>query len=286
MRCATDKFCGELRVEGQPGGTIYLANGGIAACATPGAPGPEVILLRSRRLSESAWDTAFTAAAVADRQMTAELVLRGLMGAGELEALLRTTLADTMFAIVNGEIGAWRTEAPAAGYLLPLVPPARPGWLLAEATRRGQVLASFKESAVNAQDRVTAVPATARGLGQAARQGQDVILALADGRRTVRDLAFSLVRGLYATMLELSRMRASGLVVISSHDNEAVPDGKPGEHTPGSGESDGAVTGLPRRRKDRAGSTRTREASRRDITTSVWMLRPRSEGDQKPGGTQ
>jgi hypothetical protein len=284
MRYAAEKFSGVLRVEGQPGGTIYLANGGISACETPGAPGLEAILLRSGRLSESAWDTAFTAAAVADRHMTAELVQRGLIGAGELEALLRTTLADTIFAIVNGEVGAWHTEALAAGHALPLVPAARPGWLLAEATRRAQVLASFKESAVNAQDRVAATPTIARGPDRVAGQGRHAILTLADGRRTARDLAFSLGRGLYATMLELSRMRTSDLIVVISYDKDPAPDDESGGQTPGSEDSHGAVAGLPRRRKDRAVPARTREPGRRDA--SVWMLRPRSEGDQESGGTQ
>ena len=100
--------------------------------------------------------------------MTAELIDRGLLGAGEVEALLRTALADAMFALVSGQVDSW-AEAPAADCLLPLTPSARGGWLLNEATRRRQVLASFAEPSVSAQDRVAAAPGAAqatRVLGQ------------------------------------------------------------------------------------------------------------------------
>jgi hypothetical protein len=54
--------------------------------------------------------------------------------------------------------------------------------------------------------------------------GQDEILALADGRRTARDLAFALGRGVYATMLQLSRMQRAGLL-----RTRAARDTSPGE---------------------------------------------------------
>jgi hypothetical protein len=176
-------------VDGQPGGVIHLTNGGIAACETSGAPSLEVILLRSPRISESDWEAAFTTAAVGGRPMTAELVRRGLLGAGEAEALLRTALADAMFALVSGQIDGC-TEAPSADCLLPLTPAAKSGWLLAEATRRGQVLASVSEPVISARDRVAAALGPVRSARVPGR-GEDEVLALADGRRTVRDLALA-----------------------------------------------------------------------------------------------
>src|SRR6202035_1331840 len=136
----------------------------------------------------SDWDAAFTAAAVGGRAMAAELVDRELLGAGELEALLRTALADAVFALASGHIDGW-TEAPAAECLLPLVPAVGSGWLLNEAMRRRQVLASFAEPAApakpaaraapdarapRARDRIAAGPAAARAL---LGPGQDEILA-------------------------------------------------------------------------------------------------------------
>ena len=280
--CAAARFTGVLRVDGQPGGTIYLADGGIAACETPGAPGLEVILLRSKRVSVADWDAAFSAAAVVDRQMTAELIDRGLLGAGEVEALLRTALADAMFALVSGQADGW-AEVPAAECLLPLTPPARGGWLLNEATRRRQVLASFAEPAVTAQDRIAAAPGAARAT-RVLGQGQDELLALANGRRTARDLAFVLGRGLYETMLQLSQMRAVNVVLIGSSDataDSAAPDSAAADGT----EDDRTGVGLPRRRKDRPASSRPVEAGRRGLSAGIRLLRPRSEGNTLVDGT-
>ena len=52
--------------------------------------------------------------------------------------------------------------------------------------------------------------------------GQREILALANGRRTARDVAFALGRGVYAVTLEADRMRRAGLVLIDP-DTVRVP---------------------------------------------------------------
>lgn len=226
--CATARFSGVLRVDGVPGGTIHLSGGGISACDTPGAPSLEVVFLRSQMIAEADWDAAFASAAKASRPMADELTERGLVGTGELEALLRTTLADAIFALVSGAVDAWHTSDQPADCLLPLRPAARAGWLLAEATRRTQVLASFPGPAVNARDRIVAVPGPAL-----TDLALDDILMLADGRRTARDLAFALGQGLFATMLRLSRMREDKLITVGS----ATP----------------TASTLPHRRKDGAG---------------------------------
>ena len=279
---AAARFSGVLRVEGKPGGTIYLTDGRISACETSGAPSLEVILLRSRTVAESDWDAAFTAAAVGERQMTDELVERALLGAGELEALLRVALADALFALVSGQVDGW-TEGPPAECPLPLSPAARSGWLLAEAARRAQALASFAAPVISAQDRIAAAPGTARS-GRLLGQGQDEILALADGRRTARDLAFALGRGLYETMLQLARMRAQDVVVITSPGKEPSPARRPAGAAPDTEDDGLTVTGLPRRRKDRPGSPRGGEPGRRNLT-AIRMLWPRSDGDTVPDGT-
>jgi hypothetical protein len=283
---AATRFSGVLRADGSPGATMYLSGGGIAACETPGAPSIEVVLLRSRRVSEADWDAAFAAAAIANRHMTTELVKRELVRAGELEALLRTALADGIFALVSGQVDACRAEMSAVSSPLSLTPAARSGWLLAEATRRVQMLASFPEPAVSAQDRiaVASVATVAADAADGVRRrpapsvGEAEILALADGRRTARDLAFALGRGLYATLLQLTRMRANGLVVIRPPGTEYPPDEAPAGPSPGGDDNEATVSGLPRRRKDRASPPR-------GITASVQMLRPRTPRSTKPDET-
>ena len=231
---------GVLRVTGDPGGAIHLAEGKVAAIETPGAPSPEVLLLRSHRVSESAWDTAFATAAAAGGPMGAELVRREMVGAGELEGLLRTALADAMFVLAAGTAAGYQPEPEPAETVLALVPGAAADELLAEASRRIRVLAGWP-----GRDRIVAAAGAVRP-GVRLGEGQDEILALADGRRTARDMAFALGRGVYATMLQLARMQQAGLLATVPSRREAPsPGGGPGHPAPG-GEPETAA-GLPRR---------------------------------------
>ncbi len=230
---------GALRVTGDPGGVIRLTDGRVTAIETPGAPSPEVLLLRSHRVTESGWDEAFAAAAISGGQMGSELIKRTMVGAGELEGLQRTALADAMFVMANGTVGEYRAEPGAADLMFPLEPGAEPDALLAEAVRRIRVLAALP--AQPGAGKVVAARGAARPdvrLGG----GQDEILALADGRRTARDLAFALGRGVYATMLQLARMQQAGLLAtVSSGPDTQLPGGPAaeGDLRPASG--------LPRR---------------------------------------
>jgi hypothetical protein len=230
---------GALRVTGDPGGVIRLTDGRVTAIETPGAPSPEVLLLRSHRVTESGWDEAFAAAAISGGQMGSELIKRTLVGAGELEGLLRTTLADAMFVMAKGTVGEYRAEPGAADFMLPLEPGAEPDTLLAEAVRRIRVLA-----ALPGIGKVVAAPGAAWP-GIRLGGGQDEILALADGRRTARDLAFALGRGVYATMLQLARMQQAGLLAMVS-SGASGPD----TQLPGGPAAEGDLrpaSGLPRR---------------------------------------
>ena len=269
--CAATAMSGVLRVTGDPGGAIHLADGLVAAIETPGAPGPEVLLLRSHRVTESAWDEAFTAAAVGG-PMDAELVRRGMAGAGELEGLLRVALADAMFVLAGGTVEEYRAEPGSADVVLPLVPGAGPDGLLAEAARRIRVLAPvpFRHD----RDKIVAVPGAARP-GIRLGEGQDEVLALADGRRTTRDLAFALGRGVYSTMLQLARMRQAGLLVTVP-SRASGPDGR-GRGRPGLGGEQPEGSGLPRRGQGHQGLPRRIGPSggKQDSRVPVGLLRSR-----------
>jgi hypothetical protein len=264
---------GPLRVTGEPGGVIYLADGRIVAISTPGAPDPEAILLRSDRVPEAGWSSAYAASA-SDGQMAAELVKRDLIGAGELEALLRTALADALFALVAGSVEECRLEEATTPPLLPLDPGAAAEWLLAETERRLGVLATLRTPVAHDRDRLTAVQgAWTPRVGP--DDGQAEILALANGRRTARDMAFVLGRGVYAVTLQLSRMCDAGLLVIGSTRaparsaglravGETAPPG-PAE-APGSG----GPPALPRRRRGGSGQAGPRPAEKASV---LRMLR-------------
>jgi hypothetical protein len=272
-------FSGVLNVIGAPGGTIHLAGGGITAIDTPWSPSAEVILLRSGRVPAADWEMAFTAAAVARAHVRTELVSRGLVGAGEIEALLRTTLADGMFAFATGFVDSCRTEASTLDHALPLEPAADAGWLMPEALRRMHVLAAFPGPRLRPRERVMAVPGAVRP-GATLGGGRDEILAVADGRRTNRDLAFVLGSGLYATMLRLARMRAEGL--ITSLPSSMSPVSSDEGQAPAASRS-ATAAGLPRRRNDRpVQPPRAGDLPSRPLPSVPGMLHPRSEGQPKP----
>jgi hypothetical protein len=213
--CEVERRSGVLRVTGEPGGLIHLTDGNVTAIETAGAPGPDLILVRSGRIPEATWAGAFTSAA-AGGQMGTELVKRGLIGEGELQAVLRIALADAMFAVAGGRVDETAVEHATTPSLLPLEQPAAPGWLLFETSRRLQVLAGAADPVRHDRDRVTSDPAAPSAGRGGLPAGQDEIIALANGRRTARDMAFILGRGVYSLSLELSKMRANGLVSITS----------------------------------------------------------------------
>jgi hypothetical protein len=276
--CAAAGLSGALEVTGLPGGAIYFAGGAVASIQTPGAPSAEVILLRSGLLTEADWDEAFTAAAKAGVWIGSELVTRGVIGAGELEVLLLTTIADAMFVLASGEIERCRVMPGAADYVLPLVPGAEVGHLLAETSRRILLLASMHSLPAPGRERVAVVPGMLRP-GIRFGHGQDEIVALADGRRTTRDIAFALGRGVYATTLRMAQLRDAG-VFITIQDR--VPP-------PASADRDRSVGGqqtqpdLPQRVKGShalpSGGTRAQQGLQR-------LLRPRSGKNSDPGETR
>jgi hypothetical protein len=278
--CAVAGLSGVLEVTGEPGGTICFSGGGVVAVETPGAPSTEVILLRSGRIAEADWAAAFAAAAAGGYAIGPELVIRGLIGAGELEAVLRLAVADAMFVLSGGLVEACRVEPEEADSQFVLEPPADVGWLLAEASRRMRVLASSRGLVEHDRDRMAAAPGAVQP-GVLLGQGQDEILALANGRRTARDMAFALGQGVYATTLQLVRMYGAGLLVTASQravtlgeqaqasQPAAVPVNEPGAASP-----------LPRRRKGRAQHRRESDSDAgADLPSLLRLLRPRSGGE-------
>jgi hypothetical protein len=245
MICTAAEMSGVLRVTGTPGGAVHLADGLVTALETPGAPGPEVLLLRSGRVTEAGWGEAVAAAAAAGRPFGAELTARKLIGAGELEALLLIALADAMFALASGTVEEYRAEPGQASVLLPVTPGVAAPWLLAEATRRIGVLASMPGGAD--RRRVMAVPGAAEAGTGPGRQ--DEILTLADGRRTARDIAFALGCGIYATRLELARLQQAGLVVTGTFRG-VPPRAEARPSRPPSGRERLMRAWLPRRSRD------------------------------------
>jgi hypothetical protein len=130
---------------------------------------------------------------------------------------------------------------------------------------------------------VTALPRTARP-GGLVDDGRDAVLALIDGRRSIRDLAFARGRGLYVTMLEVARMRSAGLIALRAPAGQG-----PGDED-GAPRPRGAVgpteAGLPRRHRDRpVQPKRAGDLDSRPLPAVLRLLRPRGDGGPKPRET-
>lgn len=197
---------------------FHLQQGSVVAVESPGAPGVEALLLRSGRVSEADWAELFPAR-TAPENPDAGLVARGHIGAAELQVVIAMALQDAVFAVVAGDM----TDCVAAHDSPegPVAPGEDPLRLLDTAARRLAGLAALPHAVLPHRERVVA----GQGVSGAAEEltpHRREILFLADGRRTPRDIAFALGRGVYGVTVEISRMLGEGLLERATHGAEAV----------------------------------------------------------------
>ncbi|WP_203986813.1 hypothetical protein [Sphaerisporangium rufum] len=259
LRCGTERFSGVLRIGGGPGGDVHLRDGLVIAATTPAAPGPESVLLRATGVSEEAWSQAYRAGAPAG-ELGAALVAERAVGAAGLEVICLTALFDALFAMVAS--GAYRCTAEPAGPgdlspALPVSPGITPDRLVRETRRRLAAAAPWRDLGVTPRAR----PLATRPADPAAPRPDELrhaVLRLANGRRTVRDIAFALGRGLFPVMGEAAHMVAAGLLTLAPADAETGPVPLPGEGAAPAGPAraapvpDGGL--LPRRRRGASGA--------------------------------
>ncbi|MFD4606191.1 hypothetical protein ACFWPQ_50355 [Streptomyces sp. NPDC058464] len=245
---ADRRSCAVL-VSGSPGGVIHVRDGMVVGMETPGAPGVEVLLLKSHRIAEDDW-TAARATGTDPARLALELVARGLLGATELEVIGRAALFDAAFALALTSPDGWEVTAPRP--LLDTGTAVPPDRLLTENTRRIRLLSNERGATARfARDRLEPAPA-ARDPRQTDRLSprHRTLLAVTDGRRTPRDIAFALGRGLFAVMLDLRDLLALGLL----QPPPATPAGRPSTAprtppSPPTAAPHPAATPLPRRKR-------------------------------------
>lgn len=193
---------------GNAGGLFHLRDGAVISVESPGSLGVESLLLSSGRIEEGDW-TAALVESVETRSLQAALVGRGVIGAAELQGLVVDGVQDGAFAAAVGEIERHVVEEDSDPPLLPATEGVAPDLLLAATGRRLESIASFSLSPY--RDRL--VPGG--GAEEASTTERREIVALADGRRTARDLAFALGRSLYPVTVEIGLMLADGLLAIA-----------------------------------------------------------------------
>lgn len=205
--CGREDFTGELRVAGEPGGTLHLRGGLVVGAESPGAPGPEALLLRSGRVTGEQWAELVRESGGA-RWPAAGLIARGYAGAAQLRVVCVMALHDAVFAIVAGRVHGCERVAEAEPFGTVAVGES-PHRLLQEAGRRLTALAALPHPVHPDRERPTPVPDADTGPFAAL---QRELLTHADGRSTARDLAFRTGRGVYTVTVEMARMLGEGLL--------------------------------------------------------------------------
>ncbi|WP_329425786.1 hypothetical protein OG339_36285 [Streptosporangium sp. NBC_01495] len=279
-RLSPEGFSGVLRVEGGPGGALWVRDGLVVAATTPVAPGPESLLLRSGRVSEKDWTDAYTTGAPSDR-LAAELAGRGVIGEASLEAVCLAALFDAVFAMVLYGVESCAAETVGPGDRLPLLP-VLPGVgrerLARETARRMGHVETWRRLGLSMRVRPVppAVPVpTLLGSDRIRR----AVLERANGRRTPRDIAFVLGKGLFSVMSEIARMVEEGVLDLDGPSVEKeTPAPEPAAEDPD--ESSGSR--LPRRHPGTSKINEMLAAIGGGLIRSRPLLAPRSLPPQEP----
>ncbi|MFK4098818.1 MarR family transcriptional regulator [Streptomyces sp. NPDC019531] len=207
--CGRDGFTGELRITGTPGGVFHFGDGRVVAVESPGAPGPEALLLRSGRVSGEQW-AQLVRESGGSRWPATALIAHGYAGAAQLRVVCALALHDAAFAMAAGRVEECERVPTAEPFAqVPLgEPPLR---LLQDATRRLTALAALPHPVHPDRERPVPAPAPGGADAELTVLRRD-LLAHADGRRTARDLAFRVGRGVYTVTVEVARMLDEGLL--------------------------------------------------------------------------
>ncbi|WP_329177449.1 hypothetical protein [Streptomyces sp. NBC_01477] len=207
-RLREERFTGAIEVEGGPGGTLFLRDGLVGAVESPAAPSARSLLLKSQRIDEQDWAAALTAVAEG-AELATELTGRGLITAAELSVVCTAAVFDGAFAMALQPVTGWRTE-PGREPELAAWPGQEPARLTEETASRLRVLRERLPS-IGEFARTPVRPANRTELDRLGARGRTLLLG-ANGRRTPRDLAFALGRGVYPVMLDLARLSSRGFV--------------------------------------------------------------------------
>jgi hypothetical protein len=211
---------GALVVGGQPGGTVYLIEGQVTYAESPAAPGVGELLTASGRLAARTWQAALDAGT--SRARVGQILLeQGHLTQGELElCVLGATYDAAYFALSPASAPVDFLDG--AAHWLGQVVLVDPGAVTHEARRRTRLLDEIYPHPELDTAPVSPVPRPpVERVTITAAQWE--LLVHADGQRTPADLALLLGRAGYATIQELRRLAALGLIerpAVREHDED------------------------------------------------------------------
>jgi hypothetical protein len=210
-QAAADRQTGALVVDGHPGGTVYLIEGHVTHAESPAAPGVGELLTASGRLAGRTWRAALDAGTSRAR-VGDLLVAQGHLTLGELELCVLGTIYDAAYFALAPASAPVEFRAGAVHWLGQVVR-VDAAAVNRESRRRGRLLEEiFDDPRIDVAP-VTPVPRPpVERVTLTAPQWE--LLISADGQRTPADLAQLLGRAGYATIQELRRLAALGLIEL------------------------------------------------------------------------
>ncbi|GGN86569.1 hypothetical protein GCM10010112_68280 [Actinoplanes lobatus] len=210
-RVAEARQTGALMVGGHPGGAVYVFEGRVIYAESPAAPGVGELLTSSGRLAGRTWQSALDLGTSTAR-VGRLLVEQGHLTQGELELCVLGATYDAAYFALSAE-SAPVEFLPGATHWLGAVVHIDAAAVSREVLRRVHLLDEIFPNRRIDVEPVSPVtrPPRARVTVTAA---QWELLVHADGQRTPADLAQLLGRAGYATIQELRRMAAAGLIEL------------------------------------------------------------------------
>ncbi|WP_250036034.1 DUF4388 domain-containing protein [Paractinoplanes maris] len=215
---AGERASGVLVVGGHPGGAVFVLEGRVIYAESPAAPGVGELLTASGRLAARTWQNALDLGTSTAR-VGRLLVEQGHLTQGELELCVLGAIYDAAYFALSPASAPVEFLAGATHWLGPVVH-VDPAAVDREVNRRVRLLDEIFPDARVDTSPVAPVPRPPRErVTLTAPQWE--LLVNADGQRTPADLALLLGRAGYATIQELRRMAAMGLIELP----EVRPEG-------------------------------------------------------------
>ncbi|MER5375194.1 transcriptional regulator [Streptomyces sp. NPDC002553] len=203
-RLAAERATGVLERER---GAIYLADGWVVHAESSHSPGLEVLLLTHGTLDPGVWRDAVEHADE-ERGAAGLLLEAGLIGRGALELCHLGAMFDAAyFALAPSSTPGRFRYGP--GNWFGVLRPVPVAAVERETLRRRELLDRlWPDPLPDSAPLLPAEPVAAPGL--TARQR--AVLALVDGARTASDIARELGRQAFATLVDVRRLAAAGLL--------------------------------------------------------------------------
>ncbi|MEV0898428.1 DUF4388 domain-containing protein [Actinoplanes sp. NPDC049802] len=212
---------GALMVGGHPGGTVYVFEGRVIYAESPSAPGVGELLTSSGRLAGRTWQNALDLGTSTAR-VGRLLVEQGHLTQGELELCVLGATYDAAYFVLGAD-AAPIDFLPGATHWLGAVVHIDAAAVNREVRRRIRLL---DEIFPNRRIDVAPVSPVTRPPRErvTVTAAQWELLVHADGQRTPADLAQLLGRAGYATIQELRRLAAAGLIELPETRTVDVPE--------------------------------------------------------------